>query len=189
MIILAVVGVFQFIYKEKMMNIKNLQIVKTNQSEFRTYKEIQTLKQFMTDLQAHLSKLDPENLLIVPELYGSRYVEGRYFSSPTMNLIMFVAKIKTKIIGLIAAGDDVKNHLDAIGMRDEKAGRVLELIVDKKYRNQGIGGMLIKAVEEDFRALGYESMYVEAFAPNEEAVKFYLQNEYKPRSVELRKKL
>ncbi len=69
-----------------------------------------------------------------------------------------------------------------------KSGYIEELYVLKKWRKHGIGSMLIKKAEEEFRKLGFKEMYLDVYAKNT-ARFFYLKNNFEEFEITMKKVL
>ncbi len=70
----------------------------------------------------------------------------------------------------------------------ERAGYVEELYVLKNWRKHGIGSMLLKKAEDEFRKLGFKEMYLDVYAKNT-ARFFYLKNKFEEFEVTMKKEL
>jgi ribosomal protein S18 acetylase RimI-like enzyme len=66
---------------------------------------------------------------------------------------------------------------------------VYNLYVDKQYRNRKIGSHLLKLAEDYFKEKKCEFSRLQVFGTNDKAYKLYEKNEYKPRNINMIKKL
>ncbi|MBQ1676371.1 MAG: GNAT family N-acetyltransferase, partial [Bacteroidaceae bacterium] len=62
-----------------------------------------------------------------------------------------------------------------------KEGRITELIVTSKTRNNGVGQILMKEMENYFKSVGCEYILVDVFAYNKNGINFYNKQGYHPR--------
>ena len=67
----------------------------------------------------------------------------------------------------------------------QKRGRITELIVDKEYRKKGIGKKLLLEMKKYLKSIGCEKILVEVFGYNENAIKFYKENGYHIRMIDM----
>ena len=63
------------------------------------------------------------------------------------------------------------------------------LIVTQKIRSKGVGQQLMDKMEEYFKSQGCEYSYVDVFAYNDPAIKFYYKKGYHPRMLTTIKKI
>ena len=68
-----------------------------------------------------------------------------------------------------------------------KRGRITELVVAKNVRFNGIGTILLKAMEEYLKSVGCKDILIGVFAYNDKAVKFYEKNGYHIRMLDMTK--
>ncbi len=62
----------------------------------------------------------------------------------------------------------------------EGLGEVRDLVLDKDWRGQGLGGRLLKRCVEEARALGYKRLYLETTPEMEKAQKLFLRFGFRP---------
>ena len=79
----------------------------------------------------------------------------------------FVAEIETEIVGMIGIG--IGRYYE----RNGAYGRALALVVDEKWRGQGIGKFLVLEAESWFRERGVASVIVNSGKQRHEAHRFY----------------
>lgn len=89
------------------------------------------------------------------------------------------------VIGIISKKDDI----DKLTNDCAKTGEILELIVKKDYRSNGIGKILLKSIEEYFITMGCKRINIEVFGPNKNGLEFYKKNNYHIRDIIVSKKL
>lgn len=76
-----------------------------------------------------------------------------------------------------------------ISFRDEDRVYVSEVHVAEKCRAQGIGHLLLTAVECEAREIGVPALYIHAEADNTGAIRLYEREGYKKERIQLRKAL
>jgi len=96
---------------------------------------------------------------------------------------VYVAKIDGKIVGFIELRlfpDFVEGVLIAI---------VQNLIVDKKYRNLGIGGNLLERAIEEAEERNAVELHVWTEFDNQQAINFYIKHGFKKRALLLEREM
>jgi len=78
-------------------------------------------------------------------------------------------------------------HRVSKGLMFSKLGSILNLGVDKKYQNRGIGTALLNFAEQYVREVGGEALDLSVFAFNKKAVKLYERLGYEIIDVSMRK--
>lgn len=88
-------------------------------------------------------------------------------------------------------GDKLAAYIWAyrISFRDEDRVYVSEVHVADEYRGQGIGHILLTAVEDEARKLGVSAMYIHTEADNAGAIRLYEREGYRMERVQMRKPL
>lgn len=88
-------------------------------------------------------------------------------------------------------GDELLGYIWAyrISFRDEDRVYVSEVHVSEKCRGQGIGHLLLAAVEAEAREMGVPALYIHAEADNAGAIRLYEREGYRMERVQLRKPL
>lgn len=65
---------------------------------------------------------------------------------------------------------------------------ILALVVDKRYRNLGIGGLLLETAINGATEKGFKSIEVAVFADNKNMLSLVIKNYFKPVKIEYRKR-
>ncbi|MFA6427668.1 MAG: GNAT family N-acetyltransferase [Candidatus Magasanikbacteria bacterium] len=159
--------------------------------EFRAYKpsDKKGLIQCVEDFQKYLMGIDDSNMLYCPKGYGLKYVNNMIKELKRSTGVIFVAIDGKGIIGYCAGAINITRTAEAIGLRPAKAGRVVDLYVDARYRKQKIGLKLMNMMNKYFKQLKCKTMYVEVFAPNSIAREFYREYGFEEISIDLKKKI
>jgi len=136
---------------------------------------------------------DIKDLLVELQEYIAEIDREKYFEK-TMNEVnkhegkIFLAKESESIVGLIIGV--INNEEEKMyDFSAPKRGRVIELVVSKKYRSNGIGEELLNKIETYFKEVGCKGILIDVFAYNENAQKFYYKNGYFNRNIEIMKKI
>lgn len=88
-------------------------------------------------------------------------------------------------------GDELLGYIWAyrISFRDEDRVYVSEVHVSEKCRGQGMGHLLLAAVEAEAREMGVPALYIHTEADNAGAIRLYEREGYRMERVQLRKPL
>lgn len=88
-------------------------------------------------------------------------------------------------------GDELLGYIWAyrISFRDEDRVYVSEVHVSEKCRGQGMGHLLLAAVEAEAREMGVPALSIHAEADNAGAIRLYEREGYRMERVQLRKPL
>ncbi len=66
--------------------------------------------------------------------------------------------------------------------------KVTELVVSKSSRANGVGSVLLKAMEDYLKSVGCEDILLAVFAYNNKAIDFYKKHGYHMRMIDMTKK-
>lgn len=105
------------------------------------------------------------------------------------NGIFYVAILNEKVVGFVIGFMEKRSKQDLLRAYPAKMARINELYVDANLRNQGIGALLMNAVEGYFKAGECQFIWIEVFVPNQNARIFYKNLGYQDRDIQLIKKL
>ncbi len=101
---------------------------------------------------------------------------------------MLLYKENSKIVGLVVGiinNDDMYEY----DFKALKRGRITELIISKNYRKKGYGKILLNYIEKYLKDIGCKDVLIGVFGYNESAIKFYENNKYNTRLLDMTKKL
>lgn len=65
---------------------------------------------------------------------------------------------------------------------------ILSVVVDNRYRNIGVGNLLLKKVIEKAKEKGFKSVDIAVFADNRSMLSLVIKNYFKPVKIEYRKR-
>lgn len=88
------------------------------------------------------------------------------------NSYYIVAILDNKIVGVLTSEIQVKLH------RERKQSFIEDLIVDKEYRNQGIGKVLLEDAVNYAKSNDCEVIELTSYINNEDAHRFYENNKF-----------
>ena len=147
-------------------------------------KYLEDVKDLLVELEEYIISIDKDNLDRIHPDYRNK-----------MALIdleenkCYLAVEDNKAIGLIMGKITKYDEYDYLDYKCPKRGEISELIVSKNARSKGIGKALINKMEDYFKSLECEYIIVDIFAYNENAIKFYGNNNYHPRMITSIKKI
>lgn len=95
----------------------------------------------------------------------------------------FLAIENNEVIGLIMGYVRSYDEYDYLDYKCPRSGEVSELIVSQKTRSKGIGQKLIQKMEEYFKSIDCEYIFIDVFAYNENAINFYEKQGYHTRGL------
>lgn len=127
----------------------------------------------LQELQEHLVSIDDERVQIMTTQYGKNYFSYLQKLMSQNNGIMYLALKDKTIVGLIAGYIEPKDEEDRISNRCPKRGIVSDLVVSPHFRSKGVGGELMRTLEQYFSDTDCEFVAVNVFAPNRAAQRFY----------------
>jgi len=155
--------------------------------KFKQYSksDFNDLRSCMEGLQDYIVITDPLKRLRRPKNYGKTYTDNLIKKVKTQDGSIILAYDDKKVVGCIAGVIEKQSKDDLLECVPTKAGRILELFVDDRYRNQGIGKKLMKKIEKYIEQNGCDLIRVEVFAPNRTAHQFYNRLGYSDRAIDL----
>lgn len=140
------------------------------------------------ELQRHIADLDREGYNILTDNYGHLYLKKTLEEVKKYNGKILLYKIDQDILGLVVGliNNDAEDSYD---FKAPRRGRITELIVSEKKRSKGIGKKLLKAMEGYLISQECSDVLLGVFAYNDRALKFYEENGYHVRMLEMTKKI
>ena len=147
------------------------------------------IKDLLVSLQEHLIEIDDWNTQTMHEDYREENFKIDMRKVEKQEGKIYLAKEDTTIQGLIIGAVNELDEIDLITNDCEKTGVVLELIVSKNARGQGIGRLLLNKMEDYFKSINCKRIMIEVFGPNKDAYEFYCKNSYVSRDIFVGKRL
>ena len=142
------------------------------------------IKDLLVQLQQYLADMDKEGYNIVGDGYRDKYFEKTLEEVKKCNGKILLYKDDEKIVGLIVG---IINNDETIryDFKAPKRGRITELVVDKEYRGKSIGKELLLKMKEHLKSNGCEKIMIAVFGYNEGAIKFYKDNGFHVRMIDM----
>ena len=142
------------------------------------------IKDLLVQLQRYLADMDKEGYNIVGDGYRDKYFEKTLEEVKKCNGKILLYKDDEKIVGLIVG---IINNDETIryDFKAPKRGRITELVVGKEYRGKGIGKELLLKMKEYLKSNGCEKIMIAVFGYNESAIRFYKENGFHIRMLDM----
>ena len=140
-------------------------------------------------LQEHLVQVDGEQVQRMMPDYPDRYLDLVLTRVEKNSGIFLIALDDDAVIGLAAGIMEEKDDVDRLTNRCPIRGKMIELIVRPEWRGHGAGSALFRAMESFFTAQRCEFITIDVFAPNSGALRFYEKRGYRPRNIEIYKRI
>ena len=102
---------------------------------------------------------------------------------------IFLAILDKEVVGLVIGVIEQIDEIDKLTNYCVKTGTVLELIVKKDIRGNGIGKSLLNQIEQYFKNMECKRINIEVFGPNEKGLNFYKKNNYIIRDMIVSKRI
>ena len=146
------------------------------------------IKDLLVELQEHIAEMDREKYNVLTADYREKYFNKTMKEINKNEGKMFLAKETNSVVGLIIGIINNENE-NTYDFSAPKRGRIIELVVSKKCRSKGIGKQLLNKIESYFSEVGCKGVLIDVFAYNENAQRFYNENGYFNRNIEMMKKI
>lgn len=152
-------------------------------------KYIEDVKDLLVELEQYILTIDKDNLdrlhpdyrdkIAILDLEEVNNNEGK----------CYLALENNKVIGLIMGYVRSYDKYDYLDYKCPRSGEVSELIISKHSRGKGVGKELMNKMEEYFKSIRCEYIFIDVFAYNNLGVEFYSKNDYHTRMLNMMKKI
>ena len=111
------------------------------------------------------------------------YPERKDFEEDIDKQTLYLAYLNDNLVALYVISDECDEQYQNGQWRyDEKTSYILHrFCVSPVFQNQGIGKTVLHHVEEQIKAMGYQSVRLDTFTENPFAQRLYLHNGYESR--------
>lgn len=144
-------------------------------------KYLEDVRDLLVELEEYIVSIDEDELDHVHPEYREKMALLDLDEVKKENGKCFLAVENDKAIGLVMGIIPGYDEYDYLDYKCPKRGEVTELVVSKNARGKGIGNELMKVIENYFKEQGCEYSFVDVFAYNKKAIKFYDKKGYHPR--------
>ncbi len=143
--------------------------------------------QLFEEFRKFLIDLDPIGRLEPTPGYGEAILTKTLVEVRTSSGAFLVAEDQERIVGFIVGA--ILSSIDEVGVISAKRGRITELYVDARSRGKDVGRLLMQRAEDYLRSAGCQFIWVEVFAPNENAHSFYRHLGYRDYDIDMIKRV
>ena len=144
-------------------------------------KYLDDVKDLLVELEEYILAIDEDNLDQLHPEYREKMALLDLQAINENNGKCYLAIENEKAIGLIMGTIIKYDEYDYLDYKCPKEGEITELIVTAKTRNNGVGELLMKQMEDYFKSVGCEYILVDVFAYNKNGIKFYDKQGYHSR--------
>lgn len=142
---------------------------------------LEDVKDLLVELEEYILTIDKDELDQLHPEYREKMAILDLKEVEENNGKCFLAIEDNKAIGLIMGTIIEYDENDYLDYKCPKSGEITELIVTSKIRSNGVGQALMNKMEEYFKSLGCEYIFVDIFAYNQKGLNFYNKQGYHPR--------
>lgn len=152
-------------------------------------KYLEDIRDLLVELEEYIVLIDKDNLDRVHPEYREKMALVDLKEIDDNNGICYLAIENNIVIGMIMGIIRKYDEYDYLDYKCPKSGEIIELIVSKKSRSNGVGTKLMEVLENYFKNNNCEYIHVDAFAYNTNAIKFYRNKDYHERMYNMIKKI
>lgn len=142
---------------------------------------LEDVKDLLVELEEYILTIDKDELDQLHPEYREKMAILDLKELEENNGKCFLAVEDNKAIGLLMGTIIQYDENDYLDFKCPKSGEITELIVTTKIRSTGVGQALMNKMEEYFKYLGCEYIFVDVFAYNQKGINFYNKQGYHPR--------
>jgi ribosomal protein S18 acetylase RimI-like enzyme len=160
--------------------------------KIREYQESdrEILQTLIEKLMDYVVSVDPIKRIRRMPGYGPHYLKKTlkkyHHNQGKIYLVEYEENIIGYIFGFVADKQSKVNLLEVI---PTQLGIIDDLYIDEKYRSKGIGTFLMDKMEKYLKDQGCDSLWLEVFAPNVNAHKYYRKLGFMDREIGMLKKI
>lgn len=146
-------------------------------------KYLEDVKDLLVELEEYILSIDDDNLDQLHPEYRDKMAILDLEEVNNYDGKCYLAIDNDKAIGLIMGYVRTYDEYDYLDYKCPRSGEISELIVSKRARSKGIGKMLMKEMEDYFKGIGCEYIFIDVFAYNKNAIDFYDKQGYHTRGL------
>ena len=136
-------------------------------------KYLEDVKDLLVELEEYILTIDKDNLDQLHPEYRDKMAILDLEEVNNNDGKCYLAVENNKVVGLIMGYVRTYDEYDYLDYKCPRSGEVSELIVSKNARSKGIGKQLMQKIEEYLTEVGCEYIFIDVFAYNKNAIKFY----------------
>lgn len=146
-------------------------------------KYLEDVKDLLVELEEYILTIDKDNLDRLHPEYRDKMAILDLEEVSNNEGKCYLAIENEKIVGLIMGYVRPYDEYDYLDYKCPRSGEISELIVSNKVRSKGIGKLLMNKMEEYFKSIECEYIFIDVFAYNTNAIKFYERQGYHTRGL------
>ena len=144
-------------------------------------KYLEDVKDLLVELEEYILSIDKDNLDQLHPEYRDKMAVLDIEEVNNNTGKCYLAIEDNKVLGVIMGILRKYDKYDYLDYKCPKSGEVIELIVSKKVRSSGVGQKLMEKMENYFKNVGCEYIFLDVFNYNNNAIKFYEKQGYHTR--------
>ncbi len=152
-------------------------------------KYLEECKDLLVELEEYIISIDQDNLDQLGKDYREKMFQVDLETIKENNGKCFLAIENNQVVGLIMGCLRKYDEEDLLDYKCPKTGRIIELVVTRKQRSQGVGKELMNHMENYLKEQNCKYINIEVFAYNDSAKNFYQKQGYHSRTINLIKKV
>lgn len=146
-------------------------------------KYLEDVRDLLVELEEYILEIDRDNLDQLHEEYREKMAVLEIDEVNNNNGKCYLAIEDDRVVGLIMGYVRKYEEYDYLDYKCPKSGVVSELIISKNVRGRGIGKKLMNKMEDYFKSIDCEYVFIDVFAYNEKAISFYEGQGYHTRGL------
>ena len=146
-------------------------------------KYLEDVKDLLVELEEYILTIDKDSLDQLHPEYRDKMAILDLEEVSVNEGKCYLAIEDDKVIGLIMGYVRTYDEYDYLDYKCPRSGEIFELIVSKNTRSKGIGKQLMQKMEKYLKSIGCEYIFIDVFAYNENAIKFYEKLGYHTRGL------
>lgn len=146
-------------------------------------KYLEDVKDLLVELEEYILTIDEDNLDKLDYEYRDKMALLDLKEVKNNSGKCYLAIEEEKTIGLIMGYVRSYDKYDYLDYKCPKSCEVSELVVSKSARGKGIGKKLMDKMENYFKSIGCEYIFIDVFAYNKNAIEFYNKHGYHTRML------
>ena len=154
-----------------------MQIIEYNE------KYLEDVKDLLVELEEYILTIDKDNLDQLHSEYRDKMAILDLEEVNENEGKCYLALENNNVVGLIMGYVRVYDEYDYLDYKCPRSGEISELIVCKNTRSKGVGQKLMKKMETYLKSIGCEYIFIDVFAYNENAIRFYEKQGYHTRGL------
>lgn len=153
-------------------------------------KYLEDVKELLVELEEYIVSIDEDNLdQLHPEYRDKMAILDLEEVRDNDGKCYLAIDNDNKAVGLIMGIIRKYDENDYLDYKCPKSGEITELIISKNIRSNGLGSKLMNTMEGYFKSMGCDYIFVDVFAYNYNAIKFYNKDGYHSRMHIMLKKI